>query len=280
MEKIKCVFKLREVTLQYTSSLREFLPHLYNIYRVESIHLGINEVRFIVRNAYIDCLGSVTNMVIALTLEPYQKQVSTFRDRIPGYINNECTTNIVDHKFNLIFKEGNFHDSSMSFPISGQNVNSSDYLFPFSNMNLIVDEKATLELSESNAKYSILPNSSLTIEGNLNLENNVKIVVLDSSQNYYESIINLVEKCSEDYDLNLYKYLREHQIAEQFIIESGTLNISENSAIYASAIQNNNGKINNQSSISDDYKYVVPIKYGGLFGFGADWGYVNLPIFK
>lgn len=188
------------------------------------------------------------------------------------------TKNIVDNKFNLIFKEGNFHDSSMSFKISGQNVNSSDYLFPFSNMNLIVDEKAALKLSESNAKYSILPNSSLTIKGNLNLENNVKIVVLDSSQNYYSSIINLVEECS--YDLNLYEYLKKHQIDEQFIIESGTLNISENSAIYASTIQNNNGKIINQSLISDEYKYVVPTKYAKILGFGADWGTVNLPIFK
>ena len=100
MEKSKCVFKLREVTLQYTSSLRELLPHLYNIYRVESLHLGINEVRFTVRNAYSDHIGSnsVTNMVIVLTLEPYQKQVSTFRDRIPGYVNNESSTDTVGVK--------------------------------------------------------------------------------------------------------------------------------------------------------------------------------------
>lgn len=99
MEKSKCVFKLREVTLQYTPSLQEFLPHLYNIYRVESIRLGINEVRFTVRNAYSDRLGNdIINMVIILTLDPYQKRVSTFRDRIPGYINDESSTDTVGVK--------------------------------------------------------------------------------------------------------------------------------------------------------------------------------------
>lgn len=99
MEKSKCVFKLREVTLQYTPSLQEFLPHLYNIYRVESIHLGINEVRFTVRNAYSDRLGNdIINMVIILTLDPYQKRVSTFRGRIPGYVNDESSTDTVGVK--------------------------------------------------------------------------------------------------------------------------------------------------------------------------------------
>ena len=88
----------RNVTLEYAKSLQEFLPHLYNIYRVESIRLGSNEVRFTVRNVYADKLGNVTNMVIILTLEPYQKRVTTFRDRIPGYANKEFMTDIAGYK--------------------------------------------------------------------------------------------------------------------------------------------------------------------------------------
>lgn len=88
----------RNVTLEYAKSLQEFLSPLYNIYRVESIHLGINEVWFTVRNAYADKLGNVTNMVIILTLEPYQKRVTTFRDRIPGYISSEFISENAGYK--------------------------------------------------------------------------------------------------------------------------------------------------------------------------------------
>lgn len=88
----------RNVTLEYAKSLQEFLPPLYNIYRVESIHLGINEVWFTVRNVYADYLRNVINMVIILTLEPYQKRVTTFRDRIPGYISSEFISEIAGYK--------------------------------------------------------------------------------------------------------------------------------------------------------------------------------------
>lgn len=88
----------RNVTLEYAKSLQEFLPPLYNIYRVESIHLGINEVWFTVRSVYADYLRNVINMVIILTLEPYQKRVTTFRDRIPGYISSEFISENAGYK--------------------------------------------------------------------------------------------------------------------------------------------------------------------------------------
>ncbi len=188
-------------------------------------------------------------------------------------------SSIKNGNWKLEFLKGNFHDSNMNFEMTTSNIareiNSIEFPFPLSNVEMIVSNDAELKINaveeignkEENSTYVLMPGSTITLEGKLIFDNSSKLILLNSNNNFYKE---MVENVTYSVDTKLWETLSNANKGKMLVIkDSGELFLVKNSNLYGDIGSiDSYGVISNESNNNDnfDYTYLSSVKTFSILG--------------
>lgn len=191
---------------------------------------------------------------------------------------------IDDNRVVVKFEKGNFSNSSVSFSLAKVGgiidieVNSTDYPFPFTNTDIIIENDTILNFNKDSSTIIIMPDSSITNKGTINVSSKNELAFFELSENEYQQM-------KEKYDSNnnskkakldeeMYKFIFKRKVDKQFN-NNGIINVDSSSSIYINNYEIEGNFLIAPSS-SDSYGYLYCVEYNKDYGLSDIFKLLNI----